>query len=427
MSLINKVLKDLETRKDAPSRNAPRQAIFEGIRPTTGMGPAARRSRMLVIVAAIAVVVGGVYAWQQGGLANGFERASQWLASITSTEPVVTKAGSVAMEPAPAAPESPVPSSESATATAPPAEPVIPPPPVAEAAKPASEPANTRPLAETAGATPVAPATTTGPVEPAAGDKIAAAPKAESSKPVEAAKPAPKPEAAKPMAASKPAVGEKPAALPAKKTKTIGAGEGGERIEKKERPQTAEELAEGAYREGVRFMQQGRPAQADQSLRLALTHDPKHLSARELLAGLQLEQGRSHDARVILEQGLVQVPEHVPFAQLLARLYVDQGAEQSAVTVLEGVRARGADQPEYLALLATVYQRIGRQADAVEAYRQALGLRPQEGRWWLGLGISLEAQKNFPAASEAYQRAKAGVLDPKLARYAEQRLAALNR
>jgi len=93
--------------------------------------------------------------------------------------------------------------------------------------------------------------------------------------------------------------------------------------------------------------------------------------------------------------------------------------------VLEKVRAEGANQPEYLALLATLYQRAGRQADAVETYRQALGQRPQEGRWWLGLGISLEAQKNWTAAGEAYQRAKASVLDPKLARYAEQRLGAL--
>jgi len=58
---------------------------------------------------------------------------------------------------------------------------------------------------------------------------------------------------------------------------------------------------------------------------------------------------------------------------------------------------------------------------------KALGIRPQEGRWWLGLAISLEAEKNLPAAAEAYQRAKASVLDPKLARYAEQRLTALKK
>lgn len=408
MSLINKVLKDLETRKNTPSRGAPKQPIFDDLRPTMGMGAGARarRRRMLTVVAAIALIAGGVYAWQQGILDTAYRQLTQ-----RGSDSAPAKVGSVAPQPAPAAIPSPAPataetaappteSAGTADAASPAAEPAI-----ADAAKqPAETAVATAPTVSTpvpmVGPTPVAPATVT--------------PRAASPKAADARKGG---DAAARTKGRDPGV--------EKQSNLLGPEEEGEHFEKKDRPRTVEELAEDAYRGGVRFMQQGRTAQADNSLRLALTHDPKHVAARELLAGLQLEQGRAADAQTTLEQGLAQMPSHLPFAQLLARLYVDKGAEQNAVTVLEKVRAEGANQPDYLALLATLYQRAARHADAVQAYRQALGLRPQEGRWWLGLAISLEAQKNLPAAGEAYQRAKTSVLDPKLARYAEQRLGAL--
>ncbi len=410
MSLINKMLKDLETRKTASSRGAPKPPVFDGLRPTMGMGAGARRRRMLTVVVVFALIGGGVYAWQQGLLDTAYRQLTQ-----RSSDDATTKVGSVAPQPAPKA---------------------IPPPapPMVETAVPPKESADTAdvtvPTASAAAEPAVADAVKQ-PVEAA----IATAPT--TSVPVPMVGPTPvapataTPRAASPKAAGArkdgDAAGEKKRREPSdqKQSQLLGPEEEGEHFEKKDRPRTIEELAEDAYREGVRFMQQGRTAQADNSLRLALTHDPKHVAARELLAGLQLEQGRPADAQTTLEQGLAQVPAHLPFAQLLARLYVDKGAEQNAVTVLEKVRGEGANQPEYLALLATLYQRAARHADAVQAYRQALGLRPQEGRWWLGLAISLEAQKNLPAAGEAYQRAKTSVLDPKLARYADQRLGAL--
>ena len=57
------------------------------------------------------------------------------------------------------------------------------------------------------------------------------------------------------------------------------------------------------------------------------------------------------------------------------------------------------------------------------AFQEALALRPQEGRWWVGTGISLEAQKDWPQARLAYERARNSNIDPRLSQYAEQRLA----
>jgi MSHA biogenesis protein MshN len=76
--------------------------------------------------------------------------------------------------------------------------------------------------------------------------------------------------------------------------------------------------------------------------------------------------------------------------------------------------------------MATLYQRAGRHPEAVEAYSRAVRLNPQQGRWWLGLAISLEAAQNHGAAADAYQRAvQSGGLDSASRQYAQQRLVLL--
>lgn len=113
------------------------------------------------------------------------------------------------------------------------------------------------------------------------------------------------------------------------------------------------------------------------------------------------------------------------FARMLARVYIDQGAEAKALAVMESVSPEASDDADFSALLGLLYQRAGRHTDAVRAYEQALRLRPGDGRVWLGLAISFEATEQPDAAKEAYQRAQDRGLQPLLARYVEQRLAAL--
>ncbi|MFP5344918.1 MAG: hypothetical protein ACLGGU_04690, partial [Gammaproteobacteria bacterium] len=47
----------------------------------------------------------------------------------------------------------------------------------------------------------------------------------------------------------------------------------------------------------------------------------------------------------------------------------------------------------------------------VSAYRAALRLQSNQGQWWMGLAISLEAEQNPGEALSAYRRAQnSGVL-----------------
>lgn len=112
-------------------------------------------------------------------------------------------------------------------------------------------------------------------------------------------------------------------------------------------------------------------------------------------------------------------------ARLLARVYIDQGAEAKALAILEGASPEHSDDAEFSALLGLLYQRAGRHREAVEAYERALR-HGDDARLWLGLAISLEGAEQPAAAREAYGRARERGLDPLLARYAAQRLAALD-
>lgn len=199
-------------------------------------------------------------------------------------------------------------------------------------------------------------------------------------------------------------------------------------MDKKMKPLSSNEKAESEYLRAVDMLQKGRMPDAEKYLKLALKADESHAQARELLAGVMLQQGHWREAQQLLEQGIDMVPAHYPFAQLLARVYVEHGADQKALAVMEASQRAGAESPEYLAFLAALYQRAGKHAEAVKTYSEAVTLNPQEGRWWLGMGISLEAVQDWNTAGNAYQRAiESGVLEEKLLTYARQRLAAIRK
>jgi MSHA biogenesis protein MshN len=236
--------------------------------------------------------------------------------------------------------------------------------------------------------------------------------------------------AAKPSAPVKPvaarAAVNKPISHETKSAKTEASPEAAAHIERTERPYTPEELAENAYRDAAHLRAQGNPAEAERRLKSFLVSNPKAIKARELLVSIQLDSGRWVEAQDTLEQGVAQAPEYLTFRYQLARLYLEHGADNQALTLLEGARREGRTDPELYAFLAALYERAGRHADAVKNYQDALVLRPVEGKWWLGLGISLEAAKNEAAARDAYRHAlESGRLTANLSHYAEDRLRAL--
>lgn len=385
MSLINKMLQDLEARKNAPLGKPGPEPIFRDLHAVSEPGLRRWAVPLLAMAAVVMLSLVAWYTWTH----RGAEFSSRLTASNTgapadvSVAPAATPAAPVAAPAVAAVTTAQAPVQTSAAKTPPvKAPPAKAPPVVAEHA-----PARVAESKPTPRATPAV-----------------------------TAMPPPAPTAVVAPSAQPPAV-TSPAPASDAGSDTAGT------MEKRTLTLTPDQRAENRYRVAAQQMQQRLAVEAEQGLRAALEEYPRHIGARDLLAALLLERGRMDEARQVLEQGLAAVPGQASFATLLARIYVEQNAEPKAITLLEQQRNGVKPNPDTLALLATLYQRAARHGEAIAAFKDALTLRPLEGKWWLGLGISQEAEQNWNEARFAYERVRDTNVEPRLARYAEQRLA----
>lgn len=189
-----------------------------------------------------------------------------------------------------------------------------------------------------------------------------------------------------------------------------------------------QQRAETEFRQATIYQQQGRANEAILSLQNALKLDSLHTPARQLLISLLLENKRHEDAIRELKQGLVIEPSQLNFSMILARLLVERAKLNEAIDTLQRNQNLAQDRPDYLAFLAALQQKIGRHQDAVQLYRQALKKHPHNGVWWMGLGISLQAEGKASEAIEAYQQAKQqSGLSAELQAFVEQKIVNLQK
>ncbi len=190
---------------------------------------------------------------------------------------------------------------------------------------------------------------------------------------------------------------------------------------------TPAEQARQAFEQGAAALRQGQPRRAEDLLREALALQPGHSQARLALASLQLRLQRPDEALALLAAGLVLEPRSVELARLRGHLLLQQDRLQEARRVLETAATDAGQRADYQALLGTLYQRLGEHEQAVNRYRQALRLQPDQGLWWMGLGVSLEQTHQGGAAREAFRTALGYPLSPALQQYIQGRLTALGR
>ena len=164
-------------------------------------------------------------------------------------------------------------------------------------------------------------------------------------------------------------------------------------------------------------------AEAIDGYTATLQLDPRHAAARQALVGLLLENHRIDEAQQLLQDGLGLNPDRLAYVILLARIQVERGDLQGAHDLLQKYAGSAAGDAEYHAFDAALLQRLGRHKEAVAAYQAALKLAPRAGLWWMGLGISLQADKRSAEALDAFRRAKSvGGLSPDLVAFVDQRM-----
>jgi MSHA biogenesis protein MshN len=426
MSLINKMLQDLDARGTPGAPSFPSQ-----IRPVasarTGLaGRAGMRTIATASGGAAAVLALAWFGW------NHYQQP-----------PVVAKPAVVAIKPAPAAikPAQGMSSSMS----------VGPANAVAPAPAPASQaPASASPLTEAVASAPVAASTPARSVQredvfdaPAAAEprKRAATPAAPvavipAAQPKSVAGYAPDSDEAR--AARQAIMAELQARMAAKAIQPAAtrSAKADERREHKAaslaapsaqgRQESMPQRAEGEYRRALASLADGRMTETIAALEQTLRLDPGHEAARQTLVGLLIEAKRSDEAIRHLQAGLALDLRQPALAMLLARLQIERGG--SGIETLTRTLPYAGNNADYHAFLAGALQRDQRYREAAEQYQAALRGAPANGVWWMGLGMSLQGEKRNAEALEAFQRARAsGTLSAELQAFVERRLQQLGR
>jgi MSHA biogenesis protein MshN len=184
--------------------------------------------------------------------------------------------------------------------------------------------------------------------------------------------------------------------------------------------------AESSYRRALASLQDGYVSDAIASLDDALEANPKHDAARQTVVSLLIENGRVDEAMRQLQLGLTLDPRQPSMAMLLARLQIERGAT-GIETLVRTLPYAGSDA-QYHAFLAGALQRQQRHREAAEQYQAALQRSPRNGVWWMGLGISLQAEKREAEALDAFRKAKgAGTLTPELVNFVDRKIQQLGR
>lgn len=393
MSLINQMLKDLDARHEGDTRGR----LHREVRAL----PQTKENRGLrLAVIALVTLTSGAAAWW------GFEHIAASSAGRTLLSPEPLAAASV-----PAVPAVPI---------EPPAVPVPALAPSAAAANSAEPPAASAqtepPAAQVLPLEAVALDAASGLKLSALLDKLPsneppatkAAPLAKSTS---ASAAAAKPETAPPAPRGTPA--------PAPQGKPVAAGI----VDKTPAARSVRERADGDYRRAVSLVNGGRVQEATDVLLDVLRQDGGHVASRQLLARLLIEQRRSDEAMAILAEGLASLPGQLSWAMTLARLQVDRGDLAAAARTLQQSLPFAAGSADYQGFAGNVQHRLGRHKESIEFYQAAVRIAPSEGRWWLGLGLALEADHRPPEAREAFQRARAsGTLNADLLTVVDQKL-----
>jgi MSHA biogenesis protein MshN len=186
---------------------------------------------------------------------------------------------------------------------------------------------------------------------------------------------------------------------------------------------TPRDRADAELRKAENAFASGRGTEGVDDLRAALKLDPAHVQARQLLLRHLLDMRKIEAAMSVLQEGLEIQPAQTGWAMSLARLQLEQNDLAAADRTLARSQAYAEASADYAGFQGHLKSRQSAYRAAVTHYQRATRLAPNEGRWWLGLGLALEADARAAEAKEAMRRAIAtGNLSVELSAVAEQHL-----
>ena len=168
----------------------------------------------------------------------------------------------------------------------------------------------------------------------------------------------------------------------------------------------------------IQSMHAGQWQQAEELLQ-SLLGGTLDITARKHLLAVYSSSGKDDQFFSFARQSQLRYPQQAVFRTQYARSLFNKQQYSELIRLLQN--AGELDSPQY-ALLAASYQRMDQHQKAVEHYHHALKLDKRQARNWIGLGISLEHEARLEKAFQSYQTAlRLGNLNEKLIEFVEQR------
>ena len=158
----------------------------------------------------------------------------------------------------------------------------------------------------------------------------------------------------------------------------------------------------------------------------ALRYTPRDSQVRQKLVALYYGKGEVRKAVDLLQKGIALSQDDMGLRIALTKLLLKEKQNTAALTPL--VYLPSNPTVEYLSLRAVLAQKSAQDEMAQESYQKLVQLEPDNGRWWLGLGIQLERGFDLAQAAKVYQQAlnKVG-LSSQSQQFIRDRLALLSR
>lgn len=182
-------------------------------------------------------------------------------------------------------------------------------------------------------------------------------------------------------------------------------------------------LAIAKLNEAREQLREGQPQKAEQAYLTSLRMKPKQKEARIELAQLYLQQGRYSQVWQQAELGLKFYPNEPELARLKAATLFQQGYTDKAWQTLVVVPDSEQLSDAFLILKAGLASKLGHFELAYIHYVKLSDRAPNSGRWWFGRAISAEQMQRPEEAAQGYQKAlQSGNLSSASQQYAAHRL-----
>jgi len=157
-----------------------------------------------------------------------------------------------------------------------------------------------------------------------------------------------------------------------------------------------------------------------------LETEPENIKASKKLASLLFAQGDYVRSKLLLIRSIELHPAQSDLRLMLARLYVVQKDNVQAMNILAEIQPSADNQTEYLAYRASLAQQLKQTELAKSDYKTLTKIESTNAKWWLGLAIAEDQLGEMNMAVQAYNRASAlGQLDGSVNEFIQQRITVL--